>query len=503
MKKDASKDRELQELRRDVDEFRRKYEEAEANLRAIREGGIDALVIPGPRGEQVYTLTGAERSYRILVETMNEGAVIMLADGTILYANRRFAEMLGQPLSKVMGTSIDNFVAPRHRELVRALLSPRAVGQTGAKAEVHMRRRKSEEFPALLSANQIPIDDTASEISFCMVATDLTQQKNAAALLEAEKLSASILKRTAEAIFVIDESGMVLRASDAATELVGCNPLLKNFYKLVPMTTEDGGQFRISRGEREGVAILASFQRADGSTYRLIARWGRLNQIENHIQGYVVSLADVTDLKNSEESLGVLLRELNHRVKNNLQVIGSLLSLQMRSMESKEARAHFESVRMRIQAMASIHDELHKNAKNLNSVEMSAYLSKLFDSVVKAYCPAGVRVEADFKSECEAPLDVSIATPFALTVNEIVSNSLKHAFTGRDAGRVWLHLRKEPGKLLTVIGDDGVGLNPAIAAAKPTLGLRLVEILSRQMQAQVDLDTRSGTLYQLRLDLPV
>src|SRR5689334_19112016 len=121
-----------QRLLSEVEELRRRLEEAEDTLRAIRGGQVDAVIVPGSAGEQVFVRRGAEHPYRIFVETMNEGAVTITADGTIAFSNPRFAQMLNLPLQQVTGARLQEFVAPAHRERLLSLLrQTRAGNATG------------------------------------------------------------------------------------------------------------------------------------------------------------------------------------------------------------------------------------------------------------------------------------------------------------------------------------------------------------------------------------
>ena len=104
------------------EDLRARLEEAEETLRAIRGGEVDSLVVMGEVGEQIFTLKGADQAYRILVENMSEGARTMSADGMIIYANRRFAEMIKTPLEKVIGASIYRWIEPVSQQMFRSLL---------------------------------------------------------------------------------------------------------------------------------------------------------------------------------------------------------------------------------------------------------------------------------------------------------------------------------------------------------------------------------------------
>src|SRR5215470_6565923 len=106
----------------ELERLRERLAEAEETLEAIRSGEVDALVVDGSDGEQIYTLRGADHPYRLLLQEMNEGAATLMHDGTVLYCNKRFASMLGIPLEKVIGYSLRDFVEPSSAGLLEALL---------------------------------------------------------------------------------------------------------------------------------------------------------------------------------------------------------------------------------------------------------------------------------------------------------------------------------------------------------------------------------------------
>ena len=111
-----------QQLLTENEDLRARLQEAEETLRAIRSGEVDALVVLGARGEQIFTLKGADYAYRLLIEDMNEGALTLSATGEILYANRRFAEMLKTPLERIIGTTIYTWLAAESKIILKSLV---------------------------------------------------------------------------------------------------------------------------------------------------------------------------------------------------------------------------------------------------------------------------------------------------------------------------------------------------------------------------------------------
>ncbi|HLZ38575.1 MAG TPA: ATP-binding protein [Mycobacteriales bacterium] len=163
---------------RSVDELRARLEEAEETLRAIRSGEVDALVIATPHGDQVFTLQGADRPYRIMVEEMSEGAATLSEAGLVLYANRRLAELLRTPLQRLIGAPLSGFVEPAERPRVQVFLDGAQDAQRHG--EVAMRAADATSVPAHVAASPLNLD---GESAVCLVVTDLSETKRAEAAL--------------------------------------------------------------------------------------------------------------------------------------------------------------------------------------------------------------------------------------------------------------------------------------------------------------------------------
>jgi PAS domain S-box-containing protein len=161
--------------------LQQRLEELQELLTAIRTGSIDALVVDGPRGEQVYTLESADHPYRLFVETMNEGAVTLTVDGTIAYCNQRAGDFLGKPLEQLFGRYFPDFVASGHRSDMETLLEH--ADTAGVRGEFLLGPSRSDAIPVQISARRISKPD---ENTLCLVITDLRGQKLQQALQESE-----------------------------------------------------------------------------------------------------------------------------------------------------------------------------------------------------------------------------------------------------------------------------------------------------------------------------
>jgi PAS domain S-box-containing protein len=205
MKKDTKrKDRHLLQ----IEDLRIRLEEAEETLRAIRKGEVDALVVSGPQGDQVYTLKGAEQPYRVYVETMNEGAVTLGPDGTILYCNNRFGELVKEPIERIIGSKIVRFIAPTDT------LSFESAFQSGrkgnSKVEILLKAGDGQLTltPVHLSLSPLETDDVPC---ICMVVMDLTERKRAEQEL---KESAERLKYLSAQLLITQEKERKLIANE-------------------------------------------------------------------------------------------------------------------------------------------------------------------------------------------------------------------------------------------------------------------------------------------------
>ena len=217
------------ELAAEMEDLRARLAEAEEALRAIRTGEVDAMVVTGERGEQVYTLRGADRVYRQLIETMSEGAVTLSADGVVLYCNIRFAEMLGRPLDQVLGSALRNYLPPADQQALDAILAQDRT--TPSRREINLTTSEGRLAPVYLSASRLRSE--GAEMVFCLVLTDLTEQKSHEQIAAAERLARLILEQAAGAIVVCDEQGRIIRASQAASGSAAtarsCGPLPRCF----------------------------------------------------------------------------------------------------------------------------------------------------------------------------------------------------------------------------------------------------------------------------------
>lgn len=204
-----------------------------------------------------------------------------------------------------------------------------------------------------------------------------------------------------------------------------------------------------------------------------------------------------TRLRSSLEEKEVLLKEIHHRVKNNLQIVSSMLSLQIRQIEDPKARELFTESQTRVRSIALFHEKLYQS-KDLRRVEIGEYLKGLTSGLFTTYGVNPDDISLTIDAE-EVSLGVDAAISCGLIVNELVSNSLKHAFPAGRKGQVQVKLARDGDGVVLDVCDDGVGVPAAIDFRNPgTLGLKLVSILTEQVGGTITLDRTTGTRFVIR-----
>jgi PAS domain S-box-containing protein len=493
-------------LRAEVEELRLRLDEAEQALEAIRTGQAESLIVEGPDGPRIFSLEGTEHAYRVLVEAMNEGAATFGEDGTILYCNARFADMLGAPLESVMGSAVERFVPARWQDAFRALLREADGGES--RGELDLLDHDGRPVPALVSVSVIHGDERCR---YCLVAADLRAQKRSEDILAAERLAGSVLEQAANAILVCDENGRIVRASSSAAALCACNPLFMSFEQAIPLVLQpppEGGPAtsllaRVMREERLR-AVPASLTLPDGTRAELLASAAALRGPEERILGYVVTLVDVTELREKAELLrtaNVKLAEadqrknqflavLSHELRNPLAPIkNSLYVLERAVPGGDQARRAQDVIARQTEQLARLVDDLLDVTRIArNKIQLQRRRLELNELVR--------RTMDDYRSQFEKgeiSLDLAPApTPVYVhadwnRIAQVIGNLLHNAakFTGRrGATRVLVETDEAARQAVVRVKDTGVGMPPELIS-------RLFEPFS---QADETLDRSKGGL---------
>jgi len=198
--------------------------------------------------------------------------------------------------------------------------------------------------------------------------------------------------------------------------------------------------------------------------------------------------------QNEEKSL--MLKEIHHRVKNNLQIISSLLNLHAETIQDKRVLSLFEDLRHRVNSMALIHEKMYQS-KNLVNIDMAGYIDELIRSLIDAYdSNKNIRLKTDI-GQIEFNIDTIV--PLGLILSEIVSNSLKYAFEGRDEGEISISMKKIGTNMFSLeVGDNGSGLPEGIELnSSDSLGMMLIRMLTEQLNGDLSVRNEKGAHFKI------
>jgi len=222
--------------------------------------------------------------------------------------------------------------------------------------------------------------------------------------------------------------------------------------------------------------------------------------------GVVIVGRDITDCAESRNELAdrlqeneTLLQEIHHRVKNNMQIMASLLSLQSGRLKDADDRVLLEESSQRIQTMAHVHEQLYAS-QSLSHVAMAPYIQELTSRLSQTYgCyERGIEIRTEVD---EIELSIERAVPCAQILHELITNALKHAFANRERGLVTISMKRSgPAHLALTVHDDGTGMKESANGRGDTLGMKLIELLSRQLDGTHAFSNSIGTRFELTFE---
>jgi len=226
----------------------------------------------------------------------------------------------------------------------------------------------------------------------------------------------------------------------------------------------------------------------------------RLTQTREHQAVLRVQNDELKRTRISKEEKEILLKEVHHRVKNNLQIINSLIRLQSNFMNAKNFKEKLTQIENRIRSMALIHEKLYKTG-NLASLSVRHYIEELSFNIIESYENHNVKIKLKFDLE-EREFGIDTLIPLGLIINEAIANSLKHAFYDRTEGNVWISIHSNKEHTCMTIKDDGLGADLTLDELKEdSLGMELIISLTEQLDGKVELITGNGFEYQFEFPI--
>jgi PAS domain S-box-containing protein len=463
------------------------------------------------------TLKEQKNLYEAIINAQSDvgECFLVIEDDRIIYSNEACAKITGYcPADLTALPSFFDLIVPEHRVLTRNNLNRILLGQKAEDSyEISILDKDGKEAILEIAVRVIRVDKKARLI---VIGRDVTERKRAKEALEKSEESLRIALEGASLgnwDWEIDTDKLTW--SRRCSEMFGLSPDTVMSYEAFLSALHPDDRARTDQGVRDALENRKNYD----IEYRTIWPDGSIHWI--HARGLVIYDAyrrprrmtgvtmDITQRKLAEEQIKtslrekeVLLKEIHHRVKNNLQIISSLLNLQTRHTK-EEVREEFKESQNRIKSMALIHEILYQSG-NLAGVDFAKYAKSLSNHLLHSY-GADSRIKVEIEAD-DVLLGVDKSVPCGLIINELVSNSLKHAFPLGKNGEIRIALRclkageNDPSDYLYLLtlSDNGIGFpKDCDFRESNSLGLRLVCSLARQLDGQIELDGSSGTEFRI------
>jgi PAS domain S-box-containing protein len=450
-----------------------------------------------------------EHRFRQVVESAPNAMVMINANGVIEMVNAQAERVFGFSRAEMLGQSIEKLVPVRFREHHPGLRdsffhSPES-RPMGAGRDLFGLKKDGSEFPIEIGLNPIETDEGTMVLSAIV---DISSRKRL------EERFRQVVESAPNAMVMIGQTGRIEMVNAQAERVFGyarAEMLGQHVEMLVPHRfrhnhpTLRHSFFHSPASRPMGAGRDLFGLRKDGSEFPVEIG---LNPIVTEEGTMVLSaIVDISDRKHKEESIhaalkekDILLGEIHHRVKNNLQIVHSLLDLQSTSITDAVALGLMRESQNRVRSMALIHQTLYES-KDFARVDFGRFLDALVPTLISSYgvSPGQVTLAID---TVEVQLPINAAIPCGLIVNELISNALKHAFPDGRSGEIRIRLAHEsPDHMLLTVSDDGIGIREDFDLQQTaTLGLQLVTLLVDQLAGDLDLQ-RSPTLFTVRFPI--
>lgn len=454
----------------------------------------------------------AEEKYRNLFENANDAIVITDTQDRILSWNKSAESIFGWGADELPEKKLFDVVVPQrlHTEINNIKNDVISGSRTRGFDFINLHKTGKE---IDVSMTMSPLLDSDNKIiGMSSIIRDITQRKLAEeALRKSEEQFRSLIENSSDIITILGEAGIIYYLSPSIErsfgykpqELIGQNISVFIHPDDMPHFTDVFMEKIKNPNITSSIEVRALHK---DSSWRILESIGKKLPPDLAVTGMVLNSRDITERKQAEEQIRsslhekeVLLREVHHRVKNNMQIISSLLRLQSDFSKDKNIIEMFNESRNRIISMSLVHEKLYRS-KDFTKIDLKGYIIDLVNGLFQSYGINMSKIALNANVE-DIPLGIDSAIPCGLIINELVTNSLKHAFPGDRKGeiKVILHLTLD-NMIELVVSDNGIGIpeNLDIKNVK-SLGLHLVTMLAEdQLNGSMDINRNIGTEFTIK-----
>lgn len=464
----------------------------------------------GESKSQPEEIKKSEEKFKILLESAPIGIYYNDFSGRFLYGNPQAEEIIGYKKEELIGKSFLKLKILSLGQIKKAakLLALNRMGKATGPDEFTLQRKDGSKRFVEIKTQLIVLEGKKVVMGLVQ---DITERKLIEKRLqESEERYRTLFEGNPDAVFLADPiTGKIVDANPTASNL-----LMRTRKELIGMHQSELHPPRTEAYVREKFELQVRYIGSPVPVESLVIRSdGEEVPVEILAQKTIIAgepviqgiFRNITERKQAEEQIKaslrekeVLLRELHHRVKNNVQVMSSLLKLQTRHVENPRMQEMIKGYLARIRSMGLIHEKLYQS-KDLARINLAQYVRGL---AVYLFHSFGINANAiELKIEAEDIfMDINKAIPLGLIINEIVSNSLKHGFPGNRKGEVFISIQSAAkGKRMLTIKDTGIGIPKNVDLKNlKSLGLQLVNDLINQIDGTLEVIREKGTIFKIR-----
>ncbi|HII00214.1 TPA: PAS domain S-box protein [Methanosarcinaceae archaeon] len=453
------------------------------------------------------------RNLANIVESSNDAIGTMSLDGVITSWNKGAEQVYGYSAEEILGKTA-SILAPPHLSEETKKLTERVI--KGERIHIYETSRLRKDGTIInVSITLSPVFDSHGKLTaISFISRDITERKRVEEKLrESEEKYRNIVETANEGILIIDDEATITYANKKLADMLGYT-LEEGIGRPVwDFADEESKTILKQNLDKRWQGVNESYELKlickDGSPLWALINAKSLFEKDGRFMGTVSMITDITERKKAEEALEkmdkVRIKEIHHRIKNNLQIIFSLLDLQAEKFEDENVMEAFRESQNRVISMSLIHEELYKG-EGTDTLDFSVYLKKLGENLFKTYNLSSKNISLSMDLEKDTFLDMDTAVPLGIIVNELVSNSFKHAFTEKQDGEIRIRLCREGENremnmsfFSLTISDDGKGPPEDLELESAgTLGLQLVGILVDQLDGELKLKRTQGTEFTIR-----
>jgi PAS domain S-box-containing protein len=463
------------------------------------DGEVELSVAIGRQlGFSIARMRSGEAAQRLasIIESSDDAIVSKDLNGVVTSWNRGAQRIFGYSAADMIGQPIMILIPPDRHDEEPEILERIRRGERVEHFET-IRQRKNGSLVDI-SVTISPVKDADGRIiGASKIARDITDRKRAeAALRDSERRLQELLAAIPAAIYTTDAAGTITYFNEAAVALTGHEPKVgvdkwtvgRRHYRPdgTPLPPEECPMAIALREGRIIRNMEAMVERPDGARVPFIPYPTPLRDAVGNVVGGINMMVDISERKQSETHQRVLLRELNHRVKNNMQILHVLLNSALRSTGNPEARNVLEDASRRVGAMAAAQQVLY-GASGGTAFNAAEFLQTVCRTAQQTFAKnVTIAVET-----AQMTLSNDTAAPLALILNELLTNAVKHGLNGR-LGAIRVALRRDERQFTLIVEDDGPGFD-LLATTRRSSGLALVQALARQLRGRLEVTRTPAT----------